>query len=92
MKVVINRTYGGFELSEEAWEKLGVEKCDSEEKFIRRNDRTNPELIKVVEELGERANTYCSHLRVVEIPDDVEWYIAEYDGLESIHEKHRVWI
>jgi hypothetical protein len=28
---------------------------------------------------------------VVEIPDGVEWEIAEYDGLEWVAEKHRTW-
>ena len=27
----------------------------------------------------------------VEIPDDVEWQIEEYDGTEHISEKHRTW-
>ena len=44
-----------------------------------------------MEELGSKVNTRYSELAVVEIPDDVEWEINEYDGWESIHEKHRVW-
>ena len=53
--------------------------------------RTDLYLIKVVEELGKDANDYCSELKVVEIPDDIEWTIEEYDGNETIHEKHRSW-
>jgi hypothetical protein len=30
-------------------------------------------------------------LEIVEIPDDVEYTIEEYDGLEHIAEKHRTW-
>ena len=26
-----------------------------------------------------------------EIPDDVEWEIDDYDGIETIHEVHRSW-
>lgn len=26
-----------------------------------------------------------------DIPDDVEWEIEEYDGLEWVSEKHRTW-
>lgn len=48
-------------------------------------------LIEVVETLGEKANTRYAHLKVVEIPDDVEWQIEEYDGIEHIAEKHRTW-
>ena len=53
--------------------------------------RTDPALIQVVESLGERANGWVAELRVVEIPDDVEWYIEEYDGTEWVAEKHRTW-
>jgi len=30
-------------------------------------------------------------LKVVEIPDDVEWNVQEYDGNEWVAEKHRIW-
>lgn len=53
--------------------------------------RHDLDLIKVVEELGEDANGRCAELKVVEIPDGVDYVIEGYDGLESIHEKHRVW-
>ena len=32
-----------------------------------------------------------SDLKVVEIPDDVEWEIEEYDGNEWVSEVHRCW-
>lgn len=54
-------------------------------------NRTHPLVIQVVEELGEKANGGCANLRVVEIPDGVEWEISEYDGNEHIAEKHRTW-
>lgn len=54
-------------------------------------DRADPVLVQVVEELGEDAKGRFADLKVIEIPDDVEWTIEEYDGWESIHEKHRVW-
>jgi len=53
--------------------------------------REHPDLIKVIEELGEKANSESSELRIVEIPDGVDYEIDDYDGIESIHEKHRVW-
>lgn len=57
----------------------------------RPENRTDPLLIQVVEELGDKANGACAELRIVEIPDRVEWEIDEYDGIESIHETHQVW-
>lgn len=53
--------------------------------------RTNPELIALVEELGEFANGRYSRLKVIEIPDDVDWEIQEYDGNEWVAEVHRTW-
>lgn len=53
--------------------------------------RDDPDLVAVVEELGERANGDHAQLAVVEIPDDVEYSIQEYDGIEWIAEKHRTW-
>jgi hypothetical protein len=53
--------------------------------------RDNPFLVQVVEEMGGKANGRYAQLKVVEIPDGVEWEIMDYDGIESIHEKHRVW-
>lgn len=36
--------------------------------------------------------TCLDGLRVVDVPDDVEWYLhTADDGSESVHEKHRVW-
>ena len=54
-------------------------------------ERNDPDLVAVVEELGEKADGRHAKLKVVEIPDDVEWEIDEYDGLEHIAETHRVW-
>lgn len=54
-------------------------------------DRDDPALTATVEALGERANSQYAHLAVIEIPDDVEWTIEEYDGMEWVAEKHRTW-
>lgn len=62
-----------------------------EEGFDNGYERTNENLIKAVEELGKKANGDCATLKVVEIPDDVDYYIDEYDGFESVNEKHRSW-
>lgn len=53
--------------------------------------RDHPLLVRLVQEMGEAANDRYAKLRVVEIPDDVDFQIEEYDGNEHIAEKHRVW-
>jgi len=53
--------------------------------------RAHPLIIRVIEELGEAANGEHAALKIVEIPDDVEFTIEEYDGLEHVAENHRTW-
>ena len=59
------------------------------DRYIPRND---PLLVQVVEEMGKDADGGFAELKVVEIPDDVEWQIDEYDGSEWVAEKHRTWM
>lgn len=55
-------------------------------------ERSDPMLLQVVEELGAKAAGKGSQLKVVEIPDGVEWeIIQEEDGEEYVAEKHRRW-
>jgi hypothetical protein len=53
--------------------------------------RNNPDLIEVIETLGAEANGNFADLEIVEIPDDVDWQIEEYDGVEWIAEVHIRW-
>lgn len=119
MKVAINKCYGGFGLSEEAFEELlrrkGVkfEKVKgkyfnltghdyyheghvgednhyiTEYKFI--ENRADEDLIAVIEQFGEKANSHYADIAIVEVPDDVEWEVEEYDGKEWVAEVHRTW-
>lgn len=61
---------------------------DSNCRDIKRDD---PQLIQVIGELGEKANGRCAELKVIEIPDGIQWEVDEYDGLEKIVESHRSW-
>ncbi|NQW80052.1 MAG: hypothetical protein HQ445_02630 [Polaromonas sp.] len=87
MKIVINARFGGFGLSDAAnaayKARTGVD--------FDYGLRTDPHLVAIVEEMGAEASGACAGLKVVEIPDDVEWFIEEYDGLEHIAEEHRTW-
>jgi len=60
-----------------------------EDRDIPRND---PALVEVVEKLGEAAYGFAANLKIVEIPEDVEWCVEENDGREWVSEKHRTWI
>lgn len=55
------------------------------------DDRSDPMLIQIIEELGDKANSKYAKLEIVEVPDGIDWEIEEYDGLEHIAEKHRTW-
>lgn len=89
-KIVINECYGGFGLSKKALDKLAFIKNKSNiwEHDI---DRDDPDLVEVVDMLGHESWSQCSKLKIVEIPESVEWQIEDYDGLEWIAEKHRTW-
>lgn len=119
MKVVINRCFGGFGLSEEAFElllnkkgieyekvpakRIGLGKFDyyakghvgEDEHYLWDNDfcqdRSDADLVAVVEQLGEKADGWAAELVIVEVPDDVKWHIHEYDGSEHVAEDHRTW-
>ena len=73
-------------------ERQAYNKQYSDETFgVEDISRDDPVLIEVIEELGDAANGDHAELAIVEIPDDVEWEISEYDGSEHVAEKHRVW-
>lgn len=80
------------------WSEMSQEERQASNALYKKHDLTNrPQdradkvLVSVVEELGDKANGRCADLKVVEIPDGVEYEIDEYDGLEHVAEKHRTW-
>jgi hypothetical protein len=89
MKVVINTCFGGYGLSCAAYEELGLECDDYGDAF--ESERQDPKLVACVEKLGAAASGSFAELKIIEIPDDVEWYIVEYDGKEHVAEVHRTW-
>ena len=54
--------------------------------------RDDPVLIRIFEQIGSEkfSADYCT-IRIVEIPDDVQWIICESNGYEWVAEKHRTW-
>ena len=89
MKIVINKCYGGFSLSNKAF--IQYKELGGKSSSYYEIERNEPLLVQVVEELGKESWGSCAELKVVEIPDDVQWTIEDYDGIESVHEVHRVW-
>lgn len=131
MKIVLNKRYGGFSLSEAAYERLielGIPVRAYEEEprdpvtglyshkpknnegevifdtklsndreqlasfgerywdaWTSNYDKRNHSLVvQVVEELGEKANGPHADLQIEEIPDNSEYTIDDYDGIETV--------
>jgi hypothetical protein len=101
MKIAVNRCFGGFGLSKELYQELGIAwdgygYLDNDDLGIKSDNylayRSDPRLVAAIEKIGEeKASGKMAKVRIVDVPDDVEWEIDEYDGVESIHEVHRSW-
>jgi len=74
---------GSYKTANESYDKISLS--------VIPEDRSDPILIQVVEELKDEANGRYAELEIVEIPDDVKWELDNYDGIESVHEVHRSW-
>ena len=95
------REYGkrkGLNLIEEAPDRFGFvhffigEKSDDTLLWDSDIDRNDPVLVEIVEALTpQKAGSRFACLKVVEIPDGVEWELNDYDGMEHIAEVHRTW-
>jgi hypothetical protein len=91
-KIVINTCYGGFGLSESSLEDYKKRKNITDENFYHWDiPRDCPHLVAMVEEGGTDVDGIYSELKVVDVPDDVNWFIHEYDGMEHVAERHRTW-
>ena len=99
VEIVINKCFGGFGLSKEGEIEYLVRSgliihgltswpLDYHDTDIPRHD---PVLVQLIEEDAELYGNRGTRLVVVEIPDDVDWEISDYDGREHIAEKHRTW-
>ena len=74
MKIVINNTYGGYEVPDAICCRLGCDRYDDSDEV-----RTNPEFIAYVE------NTPDTTLAVAIIPNDAtDWEILDDGGWERI--------
>jgi hypothetical protein len=75
-KIVINVCTGGYGIKDEVSAKLGYSgSLDT--------SRTDQRLIAMIE-AGEDVNSRSSDLQIVEVPDNVDYYIDNYDGSETL--------
>jgi hypothetical protein len=90
LKIVINACFGSYGLSKECIDAYNAE-CGT---GITRNweiDRADPVLVRLVEEMGDRANAEGAKLSIIEIPDDEQWTISHSNGLECVLTKNTTW-
>lgn len=81
MKVIINDCYGGYSVKRDIVLGLGYGKYDTHSDKLRTDER----LINMLEN-GENVGGEYSNLIIATIPDDVtDWWVEEYDGLESLY-------
>jgi hypothetical protein len=105
VKIVLNGCYGGFGLSEAALRRYAEIKGlntslergfsyiindDGERISCYDLERTDPALVRVVEELGDKANDGFSRLYIEELEKGTLYRINEYDGIESLETKDSI--
>ncbi|PLP96752.1 hypothetical protein [Cupriavidus pauculus] len=47
-------------------------------------DRSDPALIGVAEELGQKAGAQGTELRIIELPEDAKWHVRTVCGFEFL--------
>ena len=93
-QIVINVRHGGFGLSEAAlslYNEFQLEVGGPVIEYDGEISRDCSRLVAVVQALGDEASGKYAKLKIVTIPDDVNWTIMEYDGIEWVAEVHRTW-
>lgn len=104
MKVIINRSFGGFGFSEKARKMIcnlkGLNFKAVEDNYENNmfdvdkhpSIREDKDAIYAVEHLGKEASNRFSKLIIAEIPNGWHYEITYYDGLESLlYSKDRIY-
>lgn len=83
MKLVVNRCFGGFTLSEELMRLLNATSPYEYDEYSKRSDES---LVGLVEHIGsKRASGAFAQLEVVTLPKNTTDYrITDYDGVETV--------
>lgn len=85
-EIVLNKSYGGFRLSEEAvaWLSDRLPGVEVGEHGWIGMSRHHPALVEVVRTLGpDASDNFVSFLEIVEIEED-RYFIENYDGFETV--------
>lgn len=82
-KIVYNNCFGGFGLSDEALKALSKIK-EVGKIYAREIERDDPDLVRLVEEMGYLVNSSYSDLQIVDLPIGTKYRIDEYDGSERV--------
>ena len=91
MKIVINSFWGGFYLSEKVIKEY-EKRTGKEFRDYYYSQRSDPVLIEIIERIGvNRAGSGSAELKIVEVPDGIEYTILDYDGVETIVEIGHFW-
>lgn len=78
MKLVINKEYGGFSLPKKFCTQYNIDEYED-------IDRTDDRLINFIENHSGHVKISYGDLVIVEIPNEsTDYYIDEYDGLETV--------
>lgn len=91
LRVVYNDKHGGFSLSDAA-ERLLRERLPGLPSYLGglEDFRHHPELVRVVEELGEAASGQFARLRI-HVLMGTRYRLREYDGWETVVETEDEW-
>lgn len=85
--IMARKDAGGSLAEQQAWQ----HQYDSAAFEIHDIARDDSDLVAVVEQLGDDAEGQLSALAIVDVPDEVHWYIEECYGVEWVAENHRTW-
>ena len=85
MKVILNRSYGAFEVSKDFCEYYNIPYDDWGRLIVPKEDiaRTDARLIEYVENFGgNKASGWGSALNLFDVPAGKQYRIREHDGYE----------
>ena len=90
MKIIINRCYGCWELSKEAIEEYKKRSGNTyyEIDGCSPRIRKDPVLIEVIEDFikeDREVSGEDSRLEIVDIPNEYDYWIDDYDGRETVY-------